>query len=75
MGDNDVIDTNEAATLLGVSPSTVRRLVQRRHLAALNPVSPTLARAKVLLFRRADVQALVGKELPRKPRQPRPRPD
>lgn len=53
MADEELIDTAEAARLLGVSRQNVNLMIRRRGL-----LDPVIDRPRLLLVRRADVERL-----------------
>jgi len=63
---------DEAARRLGVSRSTLQRLIKDHELTPINPPSPRLLRPRRLLFSRADVERLANAPPPTpKPRKKR----
>ena len=63
----------QAAQRLGVSRSTLQRLIKDNELTPINPPSPRLLRPRRLLFSVADVERLANappaEPKPRKPRK------
>ncbi len=57
--EHDVVTSNEALALLGVSRNTLYSLVKRGELIPL-PANPALLRPKRLLFYRADILRLIA---------------